>query len=223
MLHKSESGRKVGRRMFRWPARSTSGVPSTMPKPTRESEAAVPAPVPVTFCLGLWRLARRSPVRWWLRLWAYQPNALRSPWRETWIFEAPLAYQKTCPSALRYAKGASKIQVSLHRDLNAFGWYAHSRSHHLTGDLRTSRQSPKQKVTGTGTGTAASDSLVGFGMVDGTPDVDRACHRNIRLSTLRPDCDLRGIWVTAVLLFQRLLKRSKIHGNLGVLFLAIFR
>src|SRR6266576_3697238 len=57
--------------------------------------------VPVAFCLGLWRLARRSPVRWWLRLWAYQPNALRSPWRETWIFEAPLAYQKTCPSALR--------------------------------------------------------------------------------------------------------------------------
>lgn len=65
------------------------------------AEAAVPAPVPVTFCLGLWRLARRSPVRWWLRLWAYQPNALRSRWRETWISEVPLAYQKTCPSALR--------------------------------------------------------------------------------------------------------------------------
>jgi hypothetical protein len=28
-------------------------------------------------------------------------------------------------------------------------------------------------VTGTGTGTAASDSLVGLGMVDGTSDVDR--------------------------------------------------
>ena len=82
--------------------RSTSDVPSTMPRPTRESEAAVPAPVPVTFCLGLWRLARRSPVRWWLRLWAYQPNALkRSRWRETWISEVPLAYQKTCSSALR--------------------------------------------------------------------------------------------------------------------------
>src|ERR1700676_2708165 len=71
---------------------------------------------------------------------------------------------------VRYAKGASKIQVSLHCDLNAFGWYAHSRGHHLTGDLRTSRQSPKQKVTRTGAGTAAADSLVGFGMVDGTPD-----------------------------------------------------
>src|ERR1700681_162378 len=89
----------TGKRAFR---RSTaSGVPSTMPKPTRESAAAVPAPVLVTFCLGLWRLVRKSPVRWWPRLWAYQPNALRSRSRETWIFEAPLAYQKTCPSALR--------------------------------------------------------------------------------------------------------------------------
>ena len=35
------------------------------------------APVPVTFCLGLWQHARRSPVRWWLRLWAYRPNALK--------------------------------------------------------------------------------------------------------------------------------------------------
>src|SRR2546429_9657999 len=41
-----------------------------------------------------------------------------------------------------------------------------------------------------GAGTAASDSLVGFGMVDGTPDVDRAGHRNIRLPTFRPDFDL---------------------------------
>src|SRR5437016_14670302 len=113
--------------------------------------------------------------------------------------------------------------MCVHSDPNAFGWNADGRSQRLSRHLRTSRQSPKQKVTGTGTGPAASDPLVGFGMVDGTPDVDRACHRNIRLSTLRPDCDLRGIWVTAVLLFQRLLKRSKIHGNLGVLFLAIFR
>jgi hypothetical protein len=28
-------------------------------------------------------------------LWAYRPNALRSRWRETWISEVPLAYQKT--------------------------------------------------------------------------------------------------------------------------------
>jgi hypothetical protein len=42
-----------------------------------ELEAPVPAPVPVTFCFGLWQLARRSPVRWWLRQWAYRPNALR--------------------------------------------------------------------------------------------------------------------------------------------------
>ena len=74
-----------------------------------------------------------------------------------------------------------RSRSALHRDLNAFGWYAHRRSHHLTGDLRASRQSPKQKVAGTRAGTAASDSLVGLGMIDGTPDIDRACHRSIRL------------------------------------------
>jgi choline kinase len=42
-----------------------------------------------------------APVRWWLRLWAYQPNASRSRWRETWIYEVHLAYQKTCPSVSR--------------------------------------------------------------------------------------------------------------------------
>jgi hypothetical protein len=93
----------------------------------------------------------------------------------------------------------------------------------LTGDLRTSRQSPKQKVTGAGAGTGASNTLVGFGVVDGTPDIDRARNRNIRLPAFRPESDLRSIWVIAVLLFQRLLERAKIHGNLILLFLAIFR
>ena len=51
--------------------------------------------------LGVWRLARRSPVRWWPRLWVYPPNALRSRWKETWIFAALSAYPKTCPSALK--------------------------------------------------------------------------------------------------------------------------
>src|SRR3984893_4366007 len=110
---------------------------------------------------------------------------------------------------------SSKIQVSFHRDLNAFGWYAHSRRHHLAGDLRTSRQSSKQKVAGTSTGPGAPDSFVGLRMVEGTSDIDRACYRNIRLSTLCPDCDLRGIRVSAVLVFQRLLERSNIHVNLA--------
>src|SRR5207245_10745044 len=78
-----------------------SDVPSTQPRPTRESEALVAALVPVTFYWALWRLARRSPVRWWRRLWAYQPNTLKLRWTATWISEAPSAYQKTCPSALR--------------------------------------------------------------------------------------------------------------------------
>ena len=47
--------------------------------------------------------------------------------------------------------------------------------------------------------------LMGLGMVDGTSDIDRACHRNIRLPAFRPESDSRGIWVIAVLLFQRLL------------------
>jgi hypothetical protein len=88
--------------------------------------------------------------------------------------------------------------------------------------LRASRQSPKQKVAGTSAGAGAADSFVGLGLIDGTSDINRACYRNIRLPAFGPDCDLRGIWVTAVLLFQRLLKRSNIHGNLFLLFLAIF-
>jgi hypothetical protein len=61
-----------------------------------------------------------------------------------------------------YAKRAPEIQVSLDCDLNAFGWYAHHRCHHLTGDLGASRQSPEQQIAGTGAGTGASDSLVGL-------------------------------------------------------------
>ena len=71
----------------------------------------------------------------------------------------------------RYPKRASKIQVSFHRDLNAFRRYTHSSGHHLTGDLRASRQSSEQKVTGTSACTGASDTLVGFGLVDGTPEI----------------------------------------------------
>jgi hypothetical protein len=121
-----------------------------------------------------------------------------------------------------YAERTPEIQVSLHRDLNTFHRYAHSRSHHLTGNLRAGRQSPEQKVPGTSAGAGASHSLVGLGLVDGTSDIDRACHRNIRLSTFRPDSDSRGIWIIAVLVFQRLLKRSNIHGNLVPLFFAFF-
>src|SRR5713226_6543164 len=42
------------------------------------------ARVPVTSCLGLSRLARRSPVRWWRLRWAYPPNGLKSRWMESW-------------------------------------------------------------------------------------------------------------------------------------------
>jgi hypothetical protein len=63
---------------------------------------------------------------------------------------------------------------------------------------------------------------MGLSLVDGTSHIDRAGHRNIRLSTLCPDCDLRGIWVIAVLVFQRLLERSNIHVNLIVFNLGHF-
>ena len=55
----------------------------------------------VISCWGLWRHARKLPVRWWPQRWLYQPSALRSPWKEIWISEARSAYRKTCLSALR--------------------------------------------------------------------------------------------------------------------------
>ena len=76
------------------------------------------------------------------------------------------------------AKGTSEIQVSLHRDLNAFGWYAHGRSHHLTGDLCASRQSPKQKITGTCTGTGALAPIgLDRQMIDPQKDVAKRSHK----------------------------------------------
>src|ERR1700694_1457498 len=61
-------GQKAGRRTSRYPARSISVAPSTKLRPTRESEVQAQALVRVTFYLGLWLPARKSPVRWWLRL-----------------------------------------------------------------------------------------------------------------------------------------------------------
>jgi hypothetical protein len=84
------------------------------------------------------------------------------------------------------AKRSSKVQVSLRDDFNALGWDAHRCSDHLASYLRASRQSPKQKVTGTGACTGASDSLVGLSIVDGASDIDRAGDRTIRLSAFRP-------------------------------------
>src|SRR4029077_20077402 len=91
----------VGRRMFRSLARLISDGRSIRPRLTRASEAPVPALVLVIFYWGLWRLAPRSPARWWPQPWEYPPSALKSRWRETWIFGALLASPKTCPSALR--------------------------------------------------------------------------------------------------------------------------
>jgi len=61
---RAQSGRKVGRQMFRYHARLISDVPSTMPRPTKESEALVAAPVPVNSCLGLWRYAGNADADW---------------------------------------------------------------------------------------------------------------------------------------------------------------
>src|SRR6266850_8165843 len=102
-------------------------------------------------------------------------------------------FLKTDGQIFSYAKRAPKIQVSFDSHFNTFGGYAHSRSHHLAGDLRTSRQGPKQKVARTGPGSGASNALVGFGVVDGTPYIDRTCNRNIRLPAFRPESDLRSI------------------------------
>jgi hypothetical protein len=84
----------------------------------------------------------------------------------------------------------------------------------LTGDLRASRQSAKQKVAGAGARTGTPNSLVRLGLVDGTSKIDGARYRHICLAAFGTDCDFRGIWIVAVLLFQRFLKGSNIHGNL---------
>jgi len=57
----------------------------------------------------------------------------------------------------------------------------HRRSHHLTGDLRASARAPSKRSPETGAGTGASDSLVRLGLVDGTSEIDGACHWNICL------------------------------------------
>jgi len=86
------------------------------------------------------------------------------------------------------------------------------RSHHLTGDLRASRQSPQQRDTGTGAGTGASDSLVRLGLVDGT---SRSMDMPLEhlSAPFRPDCDFRALGHCGIAL-SVLLKRSNIHGNL---------
>jgi hypothetical protein len=72
------------------------------------------------------------------------------------------------------AKRAPKIQISLDRDFNSFGRDAHRRSHHLTGDLRASRQRSKQEIAGTRAAPGASNTFVSLGLVDRAPDIDRA-------------------------------------------------
>ena len=71
---KSLSARKACRRIFLWHARSISDVPSTRPRPTRESEATVPAPVP----------ASRRSDHFWV---GHDPGTIaRVTWRTISVF-----------------------------------------------------------------------------------------------------------------------------------------
>src|SRR5882724_6245262 len=117
---------------------------------------------------------------------------------------------KTDRHLFRYAKRAAQIQISLHSDLDALSRYAHGCGDHLTRDLGARCQSSKQKVTRAGAGTGAPYALVGFRLVDGAADIDRACYGDAGLLAFRTDRDARSIGVIAILVFQRLLQRSKI-------------
>src|SRR6266576_2581137 len=112
---------------------------------------------------------------------------------------------KTDRHLFRDAKRAAQIQIALHSDLDALSRYAHGCGDHLTRYLRARCQSSKQKVTRAGAGTGAPDALMGFRLVDGTADIDRACYGGAGLLAFRSDCDARSIGLIAVLLFQRLL------------------
>jgi hypothetical protein len=85
--------------------------------------------------------------------------------------------------------------------------------------LRARCQCAKQQIAGTRASACASDTLVGFRLVNGASEIHRAGYRNIRLSALCAEGDARGAWVTAVLILQRFLQRSKIHGNLIIFIL----
>jgi hypothetical protein len=98
-------------------------------------------------------------------------------------------FLKTDGQTFSYAKRAAKIQVSFDSHFNTFGGYAHSCSDHLAGDLRTSRQGPKQKVTRTGASAGTSDSLVCLRIVNGAPDIDRAGNWNVGLAAFRSQSD----------------------------------
>src|SRR5947207_12872080 len=96
---------------------------------------------------------------------------------------------KTDRHLFRYAKRAAQIQIPLHSDFDVLSRYAHGCGHHLTRDLGARCQSSKQKVTRAGGDTCTPDALVGFRLVDGTADIDRACYGGAGLLAFRSDCD----------------------------------
>lgn len=112
------------------------------------------------------------------------------------------------------AERAAKIQISFGGDLDAFRGYAQSGGHHLASKLRTGRQRAEQHVAGTSGGTRASHTRVSLGTLDAPPDGYRAGDRRFGLSAPGFQGDPRGRRIIAVLVFQRLLNRLKIHDGL---------
>jgi hypothetical protein len=103
------------------------------------------------------------------------------------------------------------------------GGNAHGGGYHLTGDLSARGESAEQKIAGTGAGSCASHSFVSFGLIDGAADVDGAGDRSVGLTAFRAESDSRRGGVGAVLVFQRLLERSKVHGSPVYLILVILK
>src|SRR5262249_12850558 len=79
------------------------------------------------------------------------------------------------------------------------------------GDLGAGGQGPEQKVAGTRSGAGAADTFVGFRLINGASDVDRARHGRWCLAAPGHKRDSRAAWVATVEFFQRLLHRSQIH------------
>ena len=97
------------------------------------------------------------------------------------------------PTGTSGAQCPSQVQVALDRHRDAHPVESHVGGHHLAGELGTRGERAKEQVTGTGSGTRATDALMGSCRVDRAPDVDGAAHRAVGGAARRPEGDPGGV------------------------------